>query len=104
MAAGSIVGTFIGGQLLGLIPNSVLLPMLADILLYLTLNVWRRPQSSSARLPFLQLFTTTISGLSLAALLCTTNALALALVLSLRARWTRSAAMIPASPAFSRVT
>src|SRR5437762_12942231 len=34
MAAGSIVGTFIGGHLLGLIPNSVLLPMLAAILLY----------------------------------------------------------------------
>jgi hypothetical protein len=64
-------------------------------------------KSSSAHLPFprsLQLFATTISGLSLAALLCTTNALALALVLSLRARWTRSAAMMPASPAFSRVT
>ena len=51
----------------------------------------------------LQFLTTVISGLSLEALLCTTNALTLALVLSLRARWTRSAAMIPASPAFSRV-
>jgi uncharacterized membrane protein YfcA len=29
MAAGSIVGTFIGGLLLGIVPNGVLLPMLA---------------------------------------------------------------------------
>ena len=29
MAAGSIVGSFIGGQLLGLVPNAVLLPLLA---------------------------------------------------------------------------
>jgi len=42
MAAGLIVGMFIGGHLLGLIPNSVLLPMLAAILLYSTTTVWRR--------------------------------------------------------------
>ena len=32
MAAGSVVGSFIGGQLLGLVPTSVLLPLLAAIL------------------------------------------------------------------------
>ena len=31
MAAGSILGIFIGGQLLGIVPNAVLLPMLALI-------------------------------------------------------------------------
>jgi uncharacterized membrane protein YfcA len=39
MAAGSIVGTFMGSHLLGLIPSSDLLPMLAAILLYSTLKV-----------------------------------------------------------------
>ena len=33
MAAGSIVGTFIGGQLLGLVPKYILLPVLAALLL-----------------------------------------------------------------------
>ena len=32
MAAGSIVGSFVGGRLLGLVPNAVLLPLLAVIL------------------------------------------------------------------------
>lgn len=41
MAAGSIVGTFIGGQLLGVIPNGVLLPALAAILLISAVKVWR---------------------------------------------------------------
>lgn len=41
MAAGSIVGTFIGGQLLGIMPNGVLLPALAVILLVSALKVWR---------------------------------------------------------------
>lgn len=40
MAAGSIVGTFIGGQLLGIVPNGVLLPALAAILLISSLKVW----------------------------------------------------------------
>src|SRR5262249_8212643 len=48
-------------------------------------------------------FTTTISGLSLAARLCTTSALPVVLALSLRARWTSSAGMIPASPALRRL-
>jgi len=32
MAAGSIVGAFVGGQLLGVVPSAVLLPILAAIL------------------------------------------------------------------------
>jgi uncharacterized protein len=41
MAAGSIVGTFIGGQLLGLVPSGVLLPLLAVILLISAYKVWQ---------------------------------------------------------------
>lgn len=45
MAVGSIVGTFIGGMLLGIVPNGVLLPALAIILLISAVKVWG--QSSS---------------------------------------------------------
>jgi uncharacterized membrane protein YfcA len=41
MAAGSILGTFLGGQLLGLVPSAVLLPLLALILLVSAVKVWR---------------------------------------------------------------
>ena len=41
MAAGSLVGAFIGGNLLGLIPGFVLLPLLAVILLISAVKVWR---------------------------------------------------------------
>jgi uncharacterized membrane protein YfcA len=41
MAGGSIVGAFIGGQLLGLIPNTVLLPALAVIPVLSAVKVWR---------------------------------------------------------------
>lgn len=41
MAAGSILGTFIGGLLLGLIPSAFLLPGLAVILLISAVKVWR---------------------------------------------------------------
>ncbi|MCL4067405.1 sulfite exporter TauE/SafE family protein [Pseudomonas sp. GX19020] len=41
MAAGSILGTFIGGLLLGLIPSVFLLPGLAVILLISAVKVWR---------------------------------------------------------------
>lgn len=40
MAVGSILGTFIGGQLLGLVPNVVLLPLLAVILVLSAVKVW----------------------------------------------------------------
>lgn len=41
MAAGSIVGTFIGGLLLGIVPNGILLPALAIILVISAVKVWR---------------------------------------------------------------
>ncbi|WP_322515514.1 sulfite exporter TauE/SafE family protein [Rhodopseudomonas palustris] len=41
MAAGSIVGTLIGGLLLGLVPNAILLPLLAAVLLISAVKVWR---------------------------------------------------------------
>ena len=41
MAVGSLVGAFIGGNLLGLIPSFVLLPLLAAILLISAAKVWR---------------------------------------------------------------
>lgn len=41
MAVGSIAGSFVGGRLLGLVPNSVLLPLLAVILVLSAYKVWR---------------------------------------------------------------
>ena len=41
MAHGSIVGTFVGGRLLGLVPTYILLPLLAAVLLISALKVWR---------------------------------------------------------------
>jgi uncharacterized membrane protein YfcA len=41
MAAGSIFGSFIGGRLLGLVPNAVLLPLLAIFLVLSAVKVWR---------------------------------------------------------------
>lgn len=41
MALGSIVGTFIGGHLLGIVPDHVLLPILAVILVISSVKVWR---------------------------------------------------------------
>lgn len=41
MAVGSIVGVFIGGLLLGVVPDAVLLPALAVILLVSAVKVWR---------------------------------------------------------------
>lgn len=41
MAAGSVVGSFLGSQLLGIVPSSVLLPLLAAILLVSAIKVWR---------------------------------------------------------------
>lgn len=40
MAAGSIVGTFVGGRLLGLVPERVLIPALVVILLISAAKVW----------------------------------------------------------------
>jgi uncharacterized membrane protein YfcA len=41
MALGSIVGTFIGGQLLQIVPSAVILPALAVILIVSAIKVWR---------------------------------------------------------------
>ena len=41
MAVGSIVGTFIGGQLLGVVSTAVLLPLLAVILVISAVKIWR---------------------------------------------------------------
>lgn len=41
LAAGSILGTFIGGRLLSIVPEAVLLPALALILLVSAVKVWR---------------------------------------------------------------
>jgi len=41
MAAGSIAGAFIGGQLLGVVPSGVLIPLLVAILLISAYKVWR---------------------------------------------------------------
>jgi uncharacterized protein len=41
MAAGSIVGSFVGAQLLGIVPGLVLLPALAAVLLISAVKVWR---------------------------------------------------------------
>jgi len=41
MAAGSVAGSFIGGQMLGFVPSPVLLPLLAIILLISAVKVWR---------------------------------------------------------------
>lgn len=41
MAAGSIVGAFIGGLLLGVVPSTVLIPLLAIILVLSAIKIWR---------------------------------------------------------------
>jgi uncharacterized membrane protein YfcA len=40
MAVGSMIGAFIGAQVLGVIPTAVLLPLLAAILLISAVRVW----------------------------------------------------------------
>lgn len=41
MAAGSVVGTVVGGALLGVVPNAVLIPLLAALLLLSARKVWQ---------------------------------------------------------------
>lgn len=41
MAFGSILGTFIGGRLLGVVPSAILLPLLAIILIVSAVKIWR---------------------------------------------------------------
>jgi uncharacterized membrane protein YfcA len=40
MAVGSVVGSFIGAKLLGIVPSSILLPVLALILLVSSVKLW----------------------------------------------------------------
>ena len=47
MAFGSIVGTFVGGRLLGIIPGPILLPLLATILVISAVKVWRHKSASA---------------------------------------------------------
>jgi uncharacterized protein len=54
MAAGSVAGAFVGGRMLGLVPDVVLLPTLAAILLVSAVKVWRHhpaPAALSRRQP-----------------------------------------------------
>jgi uncharacterized membrane protein YfcA len=48
MATGSVVGAFVGGQILGLVPSLVLLPTLAAILLVSAVKVWRHHPAPAA--------------------------------------------------------
>jgi uncharacterized protein len=41
VAIGSVAGTLIGGQLLGVVPTAALLPLLAAILVISAVKVWR---------------------------------------------------------------
>jgi len=41
MALGSVAGTFIGGHLLGLVPDAVLMPLLSLLLMLSSVKVWR---------------------------------------------------------------
>jgi uncharacterized protein len=41
MAVGSFAGSFIGGKLLGIVPSTVLLPILAAILFASGFKIWR---------------------------------------------------------------
>ena len=43
MAASSLAGAWLGGLLLGQVPNAVLMPLLAAILLVSALKMWRHP-------------------------------------------------------------
>ncbi|EAR22710.1 hypothetical protein [Nitrococcus mobilis] len=45
MAIGSIIGAGIGGQLLGIMPSAVLLPLLAGVLLLSAAKIWRHGRS-----------------------------------------------------------
>lgn len=45
MAIGSILGTLIGARLLGIVPTSVLLPLLAVVLMVSAIRIWRTPTS-----------------------------------------------------------
>jgi uncharacterized protein len=41
MTAGSIIGTIIAGRLLGVVPETVLIPLLVALLIASSIKVWR---------------------------------------------------------------
>ena len=41
MAAGSIIGTILGGLVLGAVPEGVLIPLMVALLLVSSVKVWR---------------------------------------------------------------
>ncbi|MFG1478567.1 sulfite exporter TauE/SafE family protein [Xanthobacter sp. V4C-4] len=43
MALGSIAGTFVGSRLLGIVPSAVMMPVLALVLLWSAVKLWRHP-------------------------------------------------------------
>lgn len=49
MAIGSIAGAFIGGQLLAIVPNWIVLPVLAAILVLSSIKVWRHSRIDAGR-------------------------------------------------------
>lgn len=49
MAAGSILGTVLGGLLLGVAPDAVLIPLLAAVLVASSVKVWRHERSDVPR-------------------------------------------------------
>lgn len=49
MAIGSLLGTFLGGRLLGIVPTTILLPLLAVILVISAVKIWRHADSKSRR-------------------------------------------------------
>lgn len=50
MAAGSVIGTFCGGLLLGIVPGEVLLPLLAVILVLSAVKVWKHAREQRAEI------------------------------------------------------
>ena len=49
MAGGSVVGAFLGGLLLGIVPSDVLLPLLAAILVLSSIKVWSHASANNGK-------------------------------------------------------
>jgi uncharacterized membrane protein YfcA len=49
MAAGSIVGAFVGGLLLGIVSSTILLPMLSVILVFSAIKVWGHAKAKDTK-------------------------------------------------------
>jgi len=48
MVVGSIAGSFIGARLLGLVPNTVLLPLLGIVRLISAVKVWHHVRTTAS--------------------------------------------------------